>query len=209
MSRSVPTSESVATSDRTRVEHMLQRAAVAAVLSDLRVIDELANTSDAELGRRFKARLAQVIGIATMLNIDSHSMRKGDARQLNEFEGRAKRRRSAQSVLVSEGKLLRAPIFCQALGITERKLAGDVASGRIFSVDLHDNQFYPAFFVTKELERRDLTKVVRVLNGLTGWKKWNFFTKPNSSLGKLTPLQALFNGDVKQVLHAATTFVER
>jgi hypothetical protein len=47
------------------------------------------------------------------------------------------------------------------------------------------------------------------LDGLTGWRKWNYFTTPNMSLGNSTPLQALMRGDAKQVMRSVAAFVEK
>jgi hypothetical protein len=116
---------------------------------------------------------------------------------------------SSRNALVAEGKLLRAEIVCEALGITGRRLNKRIAKGRIFSAEVGGEQYYPAFFLAKELDRKDLAKVTRRLDGLTGWSKWSFFTEPKESLGGLTPLQALLRGEVKQVLRTARAVVKQ
>ena len=104
--------------------------------------------------------------------------------------------------------MLHAVDVCKALGITEQRLSKDGATGRIFSVDLGATPYYPAFFLANEINRKDLAKVVRKLGDLSGWRKWDFFTEPNGALGKLTPLQALMHGELKQTLRAAEGFLE-
>jgi hypothetical protein len=68
--------------------------------------------------------------------------------------------------------------------------------------------YIPAFFLVEQIRRKGLAKVVRTLGDLTGWSKWKFFTTPIWALDDLTPLQALFSGDRKQVLRAAEEFIK-
>jgi hypothetical protein len=189
------------------MEYLFRRAAVAAVMFDLRAAEALLELSDAEVGRRFKTCLARMMGVATVLDLDLHSIREEDEKQLSKNKRGAIRRMLSRNTLVVDGKLLRAEIVCEALGITEQRLSKDVSRGRIFSVEVEGGQYYPAFFLARELDRKDLSTVTRRLDGLTGWEKWDFFTEPKESLGGLTPLQALLRGEVKQVLRAATAAV--
>jgi hypothetical protein len=189
--------------------YLFRRAAVAAVLSDPIAAEALFQLPDAEVGRRFKICLARVKGLATVLNVDLCSLREQDENKLSKRKRGAIRRMSSRNALVAEGKLLRPQIVCGALGITERRLSKRVASGRVFSVQIGGEAYYPAFFLANGLDRKDLSKVARRLAGLTGWSKWRFFTEPNESLGGLTPLQALLRGDVKQVLRTAKAVVKQ
>ncbi|MEZ2352150.1 hypothetical protein [Caballeronia sp. RCC_10] len=186
-----------------RMEYLFRRAAVAAVLCDPIAAEALLDLPDAEVGRRFKICLARVMGVATVLNVDLRSLREQDEKQRCKRKRGAIRRMSSRNALVAEGKLLRAKTFCEASDITEQRLCKRVAKGRIFSVEIGGEQFYPAFFVANGLDRNDLSRVARRLGGLAGWSKWSFFTRPQESLGGLTPLQALLRGDVKRVLRAA------
>ncbi|MGF6977607.1 hypothetical protein QFZ94_006057 [Paraburkholderia sp. JPY465] len=208
--------------DDARLQYVLRRAAVAAILFDCTSARALLDFPDAEVGRLFKIQLAQVIGLSTALHPDLCSIPGEHEKQLSRAKRGSKRRRSesehsidrsasnaARHSLVGEGKLLRTAVICEALGITEQRLGKDVAAGRIFSVDVETTPYYPAFFVAKELDRRDLAKVVRKLGELTDWGKWKFFTEPNASLDNLTPLRALMDGGVKQVLRAAAAFAKR
>ncbi|SAK98186.1 hypothetical protein AWB78_05627 [Caballeronia calidae] len=185
------------------MQHLFRRAAVAVVLFDLRAAEALLKLPDAELGRLFKISLARVMGVATVLNLDRRSVRGQGAQLSSKIKRRAVRRMSPRKALVAEGKLLRAEILCDAWGITEQRLNKRVSAGRVFSVEVEAEQYYPAFFLANELDRKDLAKVVRRLDGLTGWSKWRFFTEPMEPLGGLTPLQAILRGDVKRVLRTA------
>lgn len=78
-----------------------------------------------------------------------------DLASIHDEDGRSKeaskRQRSARNSLVAEGKLLRAAIVCQALGMTKQLLAKDVAASRIINVVTKADEFYPAFFLAKDL----------------------------------------------------------
>ncbi|WP_429562844.1 hypothetical protein [Paraburkholderia sp. MM6662-R1] len=161
----------------------------------------------AELGRRFKLALVRVAGLATVLNLDLSSNRDGSAPRRKEPD--STRRKLTPASLVAKAKLIHESDFRAAMGITDQRLSKDVAARRIFSVDVGGEPYFPTFFLVEQIRRKDLAKVVRTLGDLTGWSKWNFFTTPTWALGDLTPLQALFYGDRKQVLRAAAEFVKR
>jgi len=189
------------------MEYLFRRAAVAAVLFDPIGSEVLLQLPDAEVGRRFKICLARVMGVATVLNLDPRSLSEQDEKQRSKSKRDAIRRMSVRSPLVADGRLLRARMLCDALGITEKRLRKRVAAERIFSVEVRGEQYYPAFFLANELDRKDLARVARRLDGLAGWSKWLFFTEPKELLGGLTPLQALLRGEVKQVLRTAKAVV--
>ncbi|WP_157727062.1 hypothetical protein [Burkholderia pseudomallei] len=130
--------------DSAGLQHVINTAVVAAILFDPTGVEALLDISDAEVGRLFKTHLMRVIGVASALNMEVSSVREEDEKQSN----RTKRRGwefpgltdcSAANIerysLVLQGKLLPIGDFCQASGITERRLSKDVASGRLFSVE--------------------------------------------------------------------------
>ncbi|MFM0260188.1 hypothetical protein [Paraburkholderia sediminicola] len=162
---------------------------------------------DAELGRRFKRALVTVAGLATVLNIEQRSIREESAQRRIELG--ANQGESTPARLVATAKLIHFSHFCAVIGFTPRRVRKDVAAQRIFSVDIDDEPYFPAFFLVEQIRRKDLAKVVRTLGDLEGWSKWHFFTTTNSALDDQTPLQALFYGDRKQVLRAAAEAVER
>lgn len=203
--------------DNAGLQHVINTAVVAAILFDPTGAEALLDVSDAELGRLFKTRLMQVIGVATALNLDLSSIgeeyeeqNRRTRRRGAEFEGLTDC--SAANLerysLVLQGKLLPTTDFCKALGITERKLHKDVASGQIFSVEFEAEPYYPAFLLSNLFNRKDLAKVVRRLDGSTGWDKWKFFTTPTASLGGLTPLRLLMREEVELALKAAVDVTE-
>ncbi|QSN63479.1 MULTISPECIES: hypothetical protein [unclassified Caballeronia] len=195
--------------DDARLQLAFRRAAVAMILFDPIAAEALLDLPDAELGRRFKISLARTIGRATALNLDLRAIREEGEQLRGRAKRRSQRRMSREAALVAEGKLLRAEIVCQALSISEKRLRKDVARRRIFDVDVEGTQYYPAFFLANELNRKHLAKIVRRLGGLDGWSKWGFFTEPNGSLADFTPLQALTRGEVTQVLRIAAALVGR
>jgi len=197
------------------VRHVMRNAAVAAMLSDPTGAEASLFLSDAEIGRLFKTHLIQVIGVATLSNLDLSSTHEED-----EKRGRLTNRRasefprltnvSAANIerysLVLQGRLLPAEDFCKAAGITEQKLSEDVASCRVFTVEFESNQYYPIFALSNLVDRRDFARVVRRLGDSTGWGKWKFFTTPSESLGGLTPLRLLQGQEVERALAAAAEF---
>jgi hypothetical protein len=190
-----------------RVLQILRHAAVAVTLFDPVGAQALLEIPDAELGRRFKLALVRVAGLATVLNLDLSSIRDESAPRRK--EPGSTRRKLTPASLVAKAKLIHEAEFRAAMGITDQRLSKDVAALRIFSVDIDGEPYFPTFFLVEQIRRKDLAKVVRALPDVTGWRKWNFFTTPIRALGSLTPLQALFYGDRKQVLRAAAEFPER
>ncbi|MGN8187922.1 hypothetical protein ACTJLD_18250 [Burkholderia sp. 22088] len=183
----------------------------------------LLRLSDEQLGHLFKAGIAQVIdlagtitfGIAAAATRDRQPpvRRKPPARPAAradaaaaDFEQRALAERRA---LVAKGALLPAAEIWAGLGMTRQALSKAVVSGRIFAVDVGAAQYYPAFYLTGDIDRKTLGKVTQCLGGLPGWSKWQFFRTPKASLGNVTPLKALSQGKLAEVERAAAAFAER
>ncbi|RQU75325.1 hypothetical protein DF141_15470 [Burkholderia cenocepacia] len=176
----------------------------------------LLSLSDEQLGHLFKVGIAQVIdlagtitfGIAAVATRDRPARGKKRAAAVAaadpERQVQAERR-----MLVADGKLLPAAQTWAGLGMTRQALSKAVASGRIFAVDVGAAQYYPAFYLTADIDRKTLGRVTQCLGGLPGWSKWQFFTTPKASLGNVTPLVALSRGKVGEVERAATAFAER
>lgn len=150
----------------------MRNAAVAAMLSDPTGAEACLFLSDAEVGRLFKAHLIQVIGTATLANLDLSSTREEDEKRGRMTTRRASELPALSSVsaanierysLVLQGRLLPADDFCKAAGITEAKLGEDVASCRVFTVEFESNEYYPVFALSTLVDRRDFAKVVRRL----------------------------------------------
>jgi hypothetical protein len=175
-----------------------------------------------ELGRMFKNRLWEVIGVSTILNIDLPSMRE-EGKNLRKRVSRKSKLRTSENEdaiqsgaatpdrhdLVGQGKLLRMEDYLGAADVTEKKLSKSLASGKVFSVELEGEVYIPAFFISPMIHHNDFAKVIRSLGDTSGWSRWDFFTTPTETLGGSTPLQFLAIGKVKPVLKAAEEFAKR
>jgi len=199
-----------------QVDHAIHRAVVTGILVDPVGVDALLDIPDEELGRRFKARLWEVIGVSTVLNLDLRSMREKEV-NFAKHSGRSTRLRtperndmgnSKRYAVVREGKLLLVADYCKATGITEANLNRSFDSKRIFSIELKRKKYVPAFFLSPMIRRGDFAKVIRRLGETSDWSKWDFFTTPTATLGGATPLQFLAIQRAKPVLAAAADFAK-
>ena len=129
----------------------------------------------------------------------------GDAGTTAPWAGQAQRYRRA---LVQQKALLSSAQMWQALSLTRQAVSAATRSGRLFTVDVDGESFYPAFFADGAIDRATLEKVSRQLDRLPGWAKWDFFTAPRGSLGGVSPLDALRTGRVDDVLRAAKAVAE-
>ena len=176
----------------------------------------LLRLSDEQLGHLFKVGIAQVIDLAGTITfgIAAAATRDRPARGKKRAAAVAaadpeRQVQAERRMLVADGKLLPAAQTGAGLGMTRQALSKAVASGRIFAVDVGAAQYYPAFYLTADIDRKTLGRVTQCLGSLPGWSKWQFFTTPKASLGNVTPLVALSRGKVDEVERAATAFAER
>ncbi|CAG2262642.1 hypothetical protein GJG85_04135 [Burkholderia sp. MS389] len=176
----------------------------------------LLSLSDEQLGHLFKVGIAQVIDLAGTITfgIAAAATRDRPARGKKRAAAVAaadpeRQVQAERRMLVADGKLLPAAQTWAGLGMTRQALSKAVASGRIFTVDVGAAQYYPAFYLAGDIDRKTLGRVTQCLGGLPGWSKWQFFTTPKASLGNVTPLVALSRGKVGEVERAATAFAER
>ncbi|PAJ91390.1 hypothetical protein CJO69_27660 [Burkholderia ubonensis] len=206
----------------TEAEDALRSAVGAAAMLGPKKAKALLALPDEQLGRLFKLGISQVIDLAGLVTFGgeapaaSNTKRSGRGKATASltdensnpfhFERRALLERQT---LVDSGKLLPAAKVWEVLAVTRQALNKAVASGRIFTVDVGAAQYYPAFYVTGDVDGKTLAKVTQLLGSLPGWSKWQFFTTPRASLGNITPLKALSRGEVEQVVKAAAAFAER
>jgi hypothetical protein len=159
---------------RARIDYVIHRAAVAAVLANPAGAMTLLDIPNEELGRMFKKRLWEVIGVSTIVNIDLSSMRDEDANLGKRLRRKSKLRTPESEELVQsgsanfesydlvrQGKLLPMDDFLAAANVTQKKLNKSVGSGKIFSVELEDASYIPAFFLSAMIHRNDFAKVIR------------------------------------------------
>ncbi|MCA8034442.1 MULTISPECIES: hypothetical protein [Burkholderia] len=176
----------------------------------------LLSLSDEQLGHLFKAGIAQVIDLAGTITFGIAAAATRDRKPTGGKKRAAgvaadleRQVQAERRMLVADGKLLPAAQTWAGLGMTRQALSKAVASGRIFTVDVGAAQYYPAFYLTGDIDRKTLGRVTQCLGDLPGWSKWQFFTTPKASLGNVTPLVALSRGKVDEVERAATAFAER
>ncbi|WP_275922406.1 hypothetical protein [Burkholderia sola] len=176
----------------------------------------LLSLSDEQLGHLFKVGIAQVIDLAGTITFGIAAAATRDRKPAGGKKRAAgvvadpeRQVQAERRMLVADGKLLPAAQTWAGLGMTRQALSKAVASGRIFTVDVGAAQYYPAFYLAGDIDRKTLGKVTQCLGDLPGWSKWQFFMTPKASLGNVTPLVALSRGKVDEVERAATAFAER
>jgi hypothetical protein len=203
------------------IQHILRRAVVAAILCNPKVVETLLQIPDAALGQMFKNHLCEAMGIATVYGIDLPALREEEeklrkrvkraSKSTSEHEplSGANKANAERYPLVHQGKVLRTNDFCNAAGITEKKLDKFLDSGRMFRLYFGPEPYYPAFFLSPMIFRDDFRKVIRRLGKIDSWTMFDFFTTPIESLDGDTPLQRLAFEDVKSVVEEAATFAEQ
>lgn len=122
-----------------------------------------------------------------------------------------KRKESLRNLkyLVEKGSLIKSGDFLDQLSMTRQALSKARKSGRIFSVEIKGETYYPAFFADPKYDRRQLEAVSKILGDLPGTSKLQFMLTPKGSLDSLTPLDALAKGKVGAVKISAEGFVGR
>jgi hypothetical protein len=120
-------------------------------------------------------------------------------------------RDSGRRELVNRKLILPSAEFADALGVSREDLNKKVAAHRLFTMELDGENYYPAFYLEPDVDRKKkLEHVSRTLGDISGWRKWQFFTTPKGSLADKTPLQALKdNAPLETVITTAIGFSER
>lgn len=104
-------------------------------------------------------------------------------------------------------KLLSSGEMAARIGVTTQALSAAVRAQRMFVLaGPSGGNFFPAFFADTKYDRPVLAKVSKMLGGLSGGSKWDFFTTPRISLKGRTPLEALAKGNIEEVMAAAAAF---
>ena len=111
--------------------------------------------------------------------------------------------------LVRRGALVCAAEFAHALGVTKQAVGKALRHKRVFALEVDGAQYFPAFYLDSELDRRQLAHITETLGDLPGPSKLQFFSTPKHSLGGATPLMALAQDQFEQVNASAHGFAER
>jgi hypothetical protein len=110
---------------------------------------------------------------------------------------------------IDSGDLITAGELVARLGVGRRWVNDALKAGRIFSLQAPSGgDYFPSFFADTSYDRRALGRVSKVLSRLPGPSKYFFLTTKSLLLG-MTPLQALLEGRVKDVLICASGFAIR
>lgn len=126
---------------------------------------------------------------------------------LEKLEQESRERRAA---LANSGQLIEAKELANRLGITVQAISKALKAKKLFDLECEGGKrLYPAFYADPDLSRATLGEVTRFLDDAPPSAKWQFFTRPKLSLNHRTPLQALKDGDLSQVIFAAQGFLER
>lgn len=124
----------------------------------------------------------------------------------------AKMRRASEAALLSRierGELITKDELITRLEGNRRWVSDALKAGRVFSIlAATGTDYFPSFFADSSYDRLALGRVAKVLALLPGPSKYQFFTSKSFSLG-MTPLQALAEGRVKDVLVCASGFAVR
>jgi hypothetical protein len=110
---------------------------------------------------------------------------------------------------IENGELIGSGVLQRALNVQRQALSAAMKAGRLFAfIGPSGENYYPAFYVDPTLDRRAIEKVSKALGELPAASKYYFFTEPFTAL-QGTPLGALRNGRVAEVLAAAASVVGR
>jgi hypothetical protein len=134
------------------------------------------------------------------------SIREGNAY----MEQMRKNSAIALAARIERKELITAEELRDRLGITRRSISDAARTGRLFAiVGASGDNYYPAFYADKRYDRRALEKVSKALGTLPGAVKYHFFTSKSTYLRIKSPLEALEEGRLADVLIAAAGFAER
>lgn len=137
--------------------------------------------------------------------VTEQSVREG-AVLISEF-----RRGSAAALArrIESKELITREELVERLGGNSRWVASALKSERLFAVLAPAGvDYFPAFYADPSIDLRALGQVTKVLSGLPAASKYHFFVSKKFTLG-MTPLEALADGSVKDVLTVAAGFAVR
>ena len=171
---------------------------------DLATPNDPVDEDAAETDRRFEEILREALNRPPAPMITEKSVRDGNAWM-------EKARIASEAALlarIGRKELLTRAELVERLGSNVRWLTAAIRGERLFSVQAPSGvDYFPAFYADESIDRRALGRVTRVLSGLPGPSKYHFFVSKRLTL-RMTPLEALAEGRVKEVLVTAAGFAE-
>jgi hypothetical protein len=137
--------------------------------------------------------------------VTEQSVREGAALMAEFRRGSA----AALARRIDNKELITREELVERLGGNRRWVTSAFRGERLFSVQAPSGvDYFPAFYADPSIDRRALGNVAKVLSGLPAASKYHFFVSKSFTLG-MTPLEALADGRVKDVLTTAAGFAER
>lgn len=137
--------------------------------------------------------------------VTEKSMREGAALMAEFRRGSA----AALARRIASKELLTREELVERLGGNRRWVTWALKGGRLFSVQSPSGvDYFPAFYAAPSIDRQALGKVAKVLSSVPGASKYHFFVSKSFTL-EMTPLEALAQGRVKDVLTTAAGFAVR
>lgn len=118
-------------------------------------------------------------------------------------------RREAQQFrteLVKSGQLVAPDAFCTLLAMPPSELEFGLKENRFFQIEVDGKSYFPSFYFDPGLYRSEIESISKLLAGLNGDVKWQFFNTPKLTLEGFTPLAALAQGRFQDVAFAAGGF---
>ena len=114
----------------------------------------------------------------------------------------------ARRAPVQSGQLLSPAHLQEALTLIRQAVNAATRAGRLFTVKVEGQPYFPAFYVNGRVERSVLEDISELLGQLPGWTKWHFLTSRRGALGNLSPLDLLREGKAVEVRRVARAFAE-
>lgn len=106
-------------------------------------------------------------------------------------------------------ELLTATEFCEALGVSVDWLDDALQDGRVFAIVAPSGRlYYPSFYADPTINRRALERVAQVLSMLPPLSQYTFFQRNWIPLAGCSPLDALRDGRIDDVVRMAIAIAE-
>ena len=113
----------------------------------------------------------------------------------------------ARRAMIANGELISEDLFCERLGIAQRRLGKLLADGSVFSMVVDDVTYYPAMLADAELDRKRFQAICRILVPAPAGCRLHFLSSSRGSLGGRSPVEMLDNDDdFKRLRQAAAAW---
>lgn len=131
----------------------------------------------------------------------SSAQEKADSAAEHEWQARLQQGEAVRLRWVSEGLLIPSQQLAAAWGRSPQALSQADRRGRLISLKVKGDRYYPSVFATLEAEA--VNDVCSRLVGEDAVGKFIFWNRPHGSLGGLTPAEAINAGKGAEVARLA------